>query len=50
MGKQEHFLKHVCKIVDNLSMPDSATGILGPHAAEMTKIFMDFILDKNRKV
>lgn len=44
MTQRDIFLKHVCKIVDNLSQPEMSSNVIGPHAADLVKIFIDILV------
>lgn len=46
----EHFLKHTCKVVDNLCAPDLSRKVLGPHAGNLVKLFLDLCLENGRSI
>ena len=48
MGNHDHFLKYVCRVVDNLSQSKMKPNVLSPHAADLTKIFIDLLLEPNK--
>ena len=48
MGQSEVFLKHVAKIVDNLTIPEGSTKVLGPHSGPMIGVFLGFCLESGR--
>lgn len=48
MGQSEVFLKYVAKIVDNLTVPEESTKVLGPHSGPMIEIFLGFCLESDR--
>ena len=50
MAQREVFLKHVCRVVDNLSLPELSTQIIGPHAADLIKIFIDILVDPSKSI
>lgn len=50
MAKNELFTRHVCKIIDCLCESESSNQILGPHAAELIKVFMDLSMEEGRSV
>ena len=48
MGSSEVFLKHVCKIVDNLTGSPLSITKLSSHAEELIKVFLDFLVNPSR--
>lgn len=50
MGQDEHFLKHVCKIVDNLAQCEISTDILGPYCDDLIKIFLNYSQQSGRSI
>ena len=48
MGSSEIFLKHVCKIVDNLTSSPSSIEKVGPHSEDMVKVFLDILVAPGR--
>jgi len=48
MGSSEIYLKHVCKIVDNLTGSHSSIEKVGPHSEYMIKVFLEILLAPNR--
>jgi len=50
MAQRDVFLKHVCKVVDHLSQPELSTQVLGPHAADLVKIFIQILKDPSKNI
>lgn len=46
----ENFMRHVCKIIDNLSSIPESVRVLGAVAEDLTKVFLDACLEPNRSV
>lgn len=50
MNKNDHFLKYICKIVDNLSQARVSNNVLSPHAGDLAKIFIDILLNREKSL